>query len=68
MQVDKELVKGARREKKSLLREREYTGMSNLSFEKIIDEMKALCPTVFSFLSQMIELGNSQGKKELRWL
>ena len=53
----------ARRETKSALRERGYAGMSTFSFEKILGEMKTLCPTVFSFLSQMIQLGDNQEKK-----
>ena len=54
----------ARRDAKSLLRERGYNGMSTYSFEKILNEMKTLCPTVFSVLSQMIQFDNSTEKKK----
>lgn len=38
--------------------------MSTFSFEKRLGEMKTLCPTVFSALSQMIQLGDSHEKKK----
>ena len=62
-QVDKELVKGARRETNSVLRARGYGALSTLSFTEIIKEIQTLCPTVFSLLSQMIFLSSSPGDK-----
>ena len=38
--------------------------MSTLSFENIIDEMKGVCPTVYSILSQMIQLGDNHARKK----
>ena len=54
----------ARRDAKSVLRERGYNGMSTYSFEKILNEMKTLCPTVFSVLSQMIQFDNIEEKRK----
>ena len=47
-----------------MLRERGYNGMSTYSFEKILNEMKTLCPTVFSVLSQMIQFDNIEEKRK----
>ena len=54
----------ARRDAKSVLRERGYNGMSTYSFEKLLNEMKTLCPTVFSVLSQMIKFDSSKEKRK----
>lgn len=54
----------ARRDAKSVLRDRGYDGISTYSFDKILNEMKTLCLTVFSILSQMIQFDNSQEKKK----
>ena len=62
-QVDKELVNAARRETSSVLRARGYDAMSTLSFTEVIKEIQTLCPTVFSFLSQMIFLSSSPDDK-----
>jgi len=56
--VETELTDVARRETKSILRERGYPGMSTLSFQRIFQEMSTLCPTVYSIISQM-----RQGRK-----
>ena len=61
--VDSELVEVARRDTRSVLRFRDFDGMSTLDFTEIIKEIQTLCPTVFSFLSQMILLSNSPEKK-----
>ncbi|KAJ7381464.1 hypothetical protein OS493_001602 [Desmophyllum pertusum] len=62
--IDKELIEVARRDAKSVLRDRGYDGISTYSFDKILNEMKTLCLTVFSILSQMIQFDNSQEKKK----
>ena len=63
--METELTHVARRETKSILRERGYPGMSTLSFQRIFQEMSALCPTVYSIISQMMQVdtGNSQDRK-----
>ena len=63
--METELTHVARRETKSILRERGYPGMSTLSFQRIFQEMSALCPTVYSVISQMMQVdtGNSQDRK-----
>ena len=62
--MDRELLHMARRESNSVLRERGYDGMSKMSFARIVHEMETLCPTVFSILSQMIELNDCPDKKK----
>lgn len=54
--IDAELVEIARRETKSVLRNRGYPGLSSFSFEEIVSEMQSLCPTVFKILSLMLQL------------
>ena len=63
--MDKALIEVARRDAKSVVRKRGYNGMSTYRFEKIINEMKTLCPTVFSVLSQMIQFDNSEEKRQV---
>ncbi|KAJ7380627.1 hypothetical protein OS493_006962 [Desmophyllum pertusum] len=60
--IDRELVHVARRETKSVLRDRGYPGLSNFTFEEILAEMRSLCPTVFTILSNMIQLDLNQDK------
>ena len=52
--IDKELLDVARREKKSVLRQKDYPALSSLNFHDIIDEMKTRCPTVFQILASMV--------------
>ena len=54
--IDFELREIARRETKSVLRERAYTGLSSFTFEEILSEMQSLCPTVLKVLSLMVQL------------
>ena len=63
--METELINAARRETKSILRERGYPGMSTLSFQRIFEEMSALCPTVHSIISQMMQVDtdNSPDRK-----
>ena len=60
--IDSELVQVARRDTKSVLRDRGYPGLSNFTFEEILAEMRSLCPTVFTILSTMIQLDLNQDK------
>ena len=60
--IDRELVQVARRESKSVLRDRGYPGLSSFTFEEILASMKSLCPTVFTILSTMIQLDLNQDK------
>ena len=46
--IEKELLDVARREKKSVLREKDYLSLSSLNFHDILGEMKTRCPTVLS--------------------
>lgn len=60
--IDRELVQVARRETKSVLRERGYPGLSNFTFAEILAEMRSLCPTVFTILSTMIQFDLKQDR------
>lgn len=60
--IDRELVQVARRETKSVLRDRGYPGLSNFTFEEILAEMRSHCPTVFTILSKMIQLDLNRDK------
>lgn len=53
----------ARRSTKSLLRQRDYEGLSALDFAEITEEMKLLCPTTFNILSAMIQFVNNEDKR-----
>ncbi len=46
----------ARRATNSVLRRRDYNGMSNLNFVEIAEEMKRLCPTMYKVLSATLGL------------
>ena len=61
--ADKELLEMARRNNNSVLQERGYTGMSTLNFAEVITEVQSSCPTVYSFLSWMIQLNIDSDKK-----
>lgn len=61
--ADKELLELARRSNNSVLRERGYTGMSTLNFAEIVTALQNSCPTVYSFLSRMIQLDINSDKK-----
>jgi hypothetical protein len=52
----KELVEVARRESKSVLRERGFEGLKNLDFSDINTEIKTMCPLTFGFLSAMMDV------------
>ena len=62
-QVDRELVEVTRRGTNSVLRARGYLGLSTLNFSEIIKEIQTLCPTVFTFLSKMIQLDQNPEKR-----
>lgn len=61
--ADKELLKIARRNNNSVLQERGYTGMSTLNFAEVITEVQSSCPSVYSFLSWMIQLDINSVKR-----
>lgn len=61
--IDFELREIARRETKSVLRERRYTGLSSFTFEEILSEMQSLCPTVLKVLSLMVQLDLNREKE-----
>ena len=50
----------ARRSTKSVLRQRDYEGLSSLDFAEITEEMKVLCPTTFNIVSAMIQFVNNE--------
>ena len=60
--IDRELVQVARRETKSVLRDRGYPGLSKFTFKEILAEMRSLCPAVFTILSTMIQLDLNQNE------
>ena len=60
--IDREIVQVARRETKSVLRERGYPGLSNFTFEEILAEMRSLCATVFTILSTLIQFDLNQNR------
>ena len=62
-QANMELMKVARRRTGSVLRERNYAGMSTLNFEEIIKEAQTLCPTVHNFLARLIQVNVNREKK-----
>ena len=53
----------ARRSTKSVLRQRDYEGLSSLDFTEITEEMKLLCPTAFNILPAMIQFVNNEDKR-----
>ncbi len=50
----------ARRATNSVLRRRDYNGMSNLNFVEIAEEMKRLCPTMYKVLSATLGLHDDE--------
>ena len=60
--IHRELLQVARRDTKSVLRDRGYPGLLSFTFEKILADMRRLFPTVFTMLSSMIQLDLSQDK------
>ena len=58
--IEKELLDVARRENKSVLREKDYPSLSSLNFHDILDEMKTRCPTVFRILSSMVNYDSNR--------
>ena len=58
--IEKELLDVARRENKSVLREKDYPSLSSLNFHDILDEMKTRCPTVFRILSSMVKYDSNR--------
>ena len=53
----------ARRSTKSVLRQRDYEGLSSLDFAEITEEMKVLCPTTFNIVSAIIQFVNNEDKR-----
>ena len=62
VKLDRELLEVARRETKSVLRDREYPGLLTFNFGDVLAEMENLCPTVFRLLSSMMELDLNREK------
>ena len=54
--ADSALAEVARRETKSVLRERGFPCLAMFSLEEILSEMQTLCPKVFRILSLMFQL------------
>lgn len=61
--MDSELREVSRRSTKSVLRERNFTGLSNVDFAEIVSEIKTLCPLVHTLLSGMLEMDVASEKK-----
>ena len=54
--IDSELTDVARRETKSVLRDRGFPDLASFTFEEILSEMQSLCPKVFKIVSVMFQL------------
>ena len=54
--ADSALAEVARRETKSVLRERGFPRLATFSLEEILSEIQTLCPKVFKILSLMFQL------------
>lgn len=61
--IENELTEVARRTTKSVLCERNFTGLSNLDFGEIVNEIRTLCPLVYKFLAVMMQLDVNTKKK-----
>ena len=48
---------------KSVLRQRDYEGLSSLDFAEITEEMKVLCPATFNIVFAMIQFVNNENKR-----
>ena len=58
--IEKELLDVARRENKSVLREKDYPSSSSLNFHGILDDLKTRCPTVSRILSSMVNYDSNK--------
>ena len=54
IQVELNIV--SRRETDSILKKRDFHGLSTWNFASVVEEMRRLCPTVYQILSTMLEL------------
>ena len=62
-EINNELKKVARRESNSVLRKKNFEGLSKLDFQDIVNEIKTQCPLTYMVLSVMIEVEYSTEKK-----
>ena len=60
--INDELRNVALRNTASVLRRRDFDGLSSFSLESIVDELKTLCPVVFRILSEILELSYNREK------
>ena len=58
-----ELEVVARRSTKSLLMQKNYTGLCSLNLDDLVQEMRHFCPTVYDILSTMLDMDNNKEKK-----
>ena len=61
--INDELRNVASRNTASVLRKRDFDGLSSFSLESMVDELKTLCPVVFRILSELLELSYNKEKK-----
>ena len=61
--INDELRNVASRNTPSVLRKRDFDGLSSFSLESMVDELKTLCPVVFRVLSELLELNYNKEKK-----
>jgi hypothetical protein len=62
--ANQELVEVARRTEPSVLRERDFKGLSDQTWiTEIMNELSARCPVVTAILSQLLELNHFPEKK-----
>ncbi len=61
--INDELRNVALRNTASVLRRRDFDGLSSFSLESMVDELKTLCPVVFRVLSEILELSYNREKK-----
>ena len=61
--MNNELRNVATREAKSVLRKKDYEAMSSLDLEKVLEELKTMCPVTFTILTEMLEISFDREKK-----
>lgn len=61
--VNEEISRMCRRSENSVLRKKEYEGLSDLSWKEIYVEIESKCPTTMQFLVTLVHEMDADGKK-----
>ena len=61
--VNEELTNVCRRSENSVLRKREYEGLSSLAWKEICVEIESKCPVTMQFLTTLVDGKDDDGKK-----